>query len=111
MIGIALEIAVKFFWSNFVYTFGGEKFVQSGGGPIGARITICIARLIMQDWRENFNILFEKSKVREFLKGIYVDDGRSVMEKLKLGTRFDGEKPQWDEGYESEDIELSLIHI
>ena len=27
------------------------------------------------------------------------------MEKLKLGTRFDGEKFQWDEGYESEDIE------
>ena len=41
----------------------------------------------------------------KFLKGIYVDDGRIVMEKLKLGTRFDGEKFQWVEGYESEDIE------
>ena len=44
----------------------------------------------------------------EYLKGIYVDDGRSVMDKLKIGTRFTGEKLEWDEGYESEDTEKGI---
>ena len=50
LIGIALEIAVKMVFTNFVYTFGGESFLQSFGGPIGARLTMCAARLVLQDW-------------------------------------------------------------
>ena len=46
LMGCCLEIAVNFFFHNFVYTFGGEKFVQAFGGPIGARLTMAIARLI-----------------------------------------------------------------
>ena len=38
-----MEIAVKFFFGNFVYTFDGEMFLQSTSGPIGAHLTMCIA--------------------------------------------------------------------
>ena len=36
LMAIMLEIAVKFFFNSFVFTFGGEFFIQATGGPIGA---------------------------------------------------------------------------
>ena len=35
---------------NFMFSFGGKNYVQAGGGPIGARVTMCAARLVMDDW-------------------------------------------------------------
>ena len=49
----ALEIAVKFLFSNNLYQFGGRTYLQSDGGPIGLRATMCIARLIMGEWGES----------------------------------------------------------
>ena len=46
LISIAMEIAVKFFWNNFSYTFGGQDFIQEDGGPIGARLMMCIAGMV-----------------------------------------------------------------
>ena len=60
LLSIAIEITVRFFWGNFAYTFGGQDFLQDDGGPIGARLTMCIARLIMQDWSENFQEFCQK---------------------------------------------------
>ena len=51
-IAMALEICIKFFITNFLYTFGGECYLQGFGGPIGARLTMAVSRLIMQDWYE-----------------------------------------------------------
>ena len=36
LIAIIMEIAVKFFFKNFTYTFGGLDYLQAFGGPIGA---------------------------------------------------------------------------
>ena len=88
MIGIALEIAVKLVFTNFVYTFGGESFLQGFGGPIGARLTMCASRLVMQDWHENFTMRLKQSKIFERLGGLYVDDGRNMLEVFEHGTRF-----------------------
>ena len=49
LMSILLEISVRFFFQNFVYTFGNQAFLQSSGGPIGARITMAAARLVMQN--------------------------------------------------------------
>ena len=32
MLGIAIEQAIIFFFTNFTYTFGGEIYLQKGGG-------------------------------------------------------------------------------
>ena len=88
LIGIALEIAVKLVFQNFIYTFGGNSFVQSFGGPIGARLTMCVSRLVMQDWHENFVLRLKESKLFEHLGGLYVDDGRNLLDILPLGCRF-----------------------
>ena len=34
LIGIALEIAVKMVFTNFIYTFGGESYLRKARGPI-----------------------------------------------------------------------------
>ena len=43
LMALAMERAVVFFFLNFTYTFAGETFVQTFGGPIGARITMACA--------------------------------------------------------------------
>ena len=52
---LSMEIAVNFFFSNFTYTFRGDIFVQLFGGPIGARITMAVDKLVMQEWKEQYN--------------------------------------------------------
>ena len=89
LMGCCLEIAVKFFFRNFVYTFGGEMYVQDFGGPIGARLTMCLARVVLQAWSEEFSSILKSCDINEHLRAIYVDDGRNVVDKLKLGTRYD----------------------
>ena len=54
LMSIMLDISVRFFFEHFIYTFGKMAFLQSTGGPIGACLTMCIARLTMQDWWEKF---------------------------------------------------------
>ena len=88
LMGLAMEHAVIFFFKNFTYTFGGKLFIQVGGGPIGARITMAVARLVMQDWKEKYNEILHNSDITELLSGLYVDDGRGVQRLLEVGERF-----------------------
>ena len=89
MMGMAMEKAIFFFFKNFAYTFGGKVYLQKFGGPIGARITMAVARLVMQEWKDRFDEILMKSNITELLSGLYVDDGRSLQRKLKYGERFD----------------------
>ena len=45
----AAEIGVRFLFENFPYKFSGESFKQTSGGPIGARVTMAAARIVMSD--------------------------------------------------------------
>ena len=89
--GIGIGIAIKCLFENFVYTFGGKYFLQQKGAPIGARVTMCVSRIVMQDWRDEYERILEVSQVETLLKGLYVDDGRDLIKLLRLGTRFDKE--------------------
>ena len=111
LMGLAMECAVIFFFENFSYTFGGKVFLQDGGGPIGARLTMAIARLVMQEWKENYSKILENSKIEEFLSGIYVDDGRTLHRKLYFGERFDSEnsKFSWNKETEENDIKSGML--
>ena len=93
--GRALDIAINFFFKNFSYTFGGELLVQIFGGPIGARLTMCVARIVMQQWREDYRRLLDRANIRELLSKIYVDDNREIIEILKPGLRFIEEKGEF----------------
>lgn len=58
------EIGTRFLFQNFTYKFGGEMFQQMSGGPIGARITMCAARLVMQSWARSYSAVLLRSGLR-----------------------------------------------
>ena len=39
LIGRMVEIGVRILFENLVYSFGGESYIQTEGGPIGVRGT------------------------------------------------------------------------
>ena len=83
------EIGVRMVFENFTYKFGGQAYKQSEGGPIGARLTMCAARLVMMEWAETYNnILGDGGEEPELLE-VYVDDGRQAGKVFRKGTRFE----------------------
>ena len=87
--GRVAEIGTRVIFQNFVYKFGGEAFHQQGGGPIGARITMCAAKMVMQHWAERYLEILVKAGLRVPLLSGYVDDGRQGGTTLRRGMRFD----------------------
>ena len=55
------EIGVRILWTNMMYEFGGETFLQMEGGPIGSRVTMAASRLVMQEWSEGYLDILERS--------------------------------------------------
>ena len=89
VIGMVAEIGTRVVFENFCYQFGGESFHQQGGGPIGARVTMCAAKMVMQNWSRKYMKILLKAGLRvPLLKG-YVDDGRQGGTVLRKGMLFD----------------------
>ena len=106
IVGRVCEIALRAVFENFSSKFGGETYQQKEGGPIGARVTMAAARLVMQDWGESYmNILIDAKLIVDYLRG-YVDDGRQVSTLLEKGMRFVKEKMRFEitrEGLEEDE--------
>ena len=50
LIARVAEIGLRTIFEKFCYRFGGKVFIQMKGGPIGARVTMACARLVMVHW-------------------------------------------------------------
>ena len=100
------EIGVRVLFENFTYKFAGAAYQQSSGGPIGARVTMAAARIVMQQWGENYRIMLEVAKVEITLLTGYVDDVRQQSNCLRMGTRFDDKNKRfvWSEAAKKEDM-------
>ena len=48
LIGTVLRIALRAMFSNFCYQWDGKYYLQMSGGPIGARITMSVATLVVE---------------------------------------------------------------
>ena len=82
------KIVTEVMVSNHLYTFGGRKFRQRKGGPIGLRGTCAIARLVMCNWDRRWKTLMEKNRVTLYEYMRYMDDGRSILPAFKHGWRW-----------------------
>ena len=71
---------------------------------------MCVARLVLQEWHEEFESILFRSGLKEYLRGLYVDDGRKVVDLLSLGTRLTrGEKLfEYRDEWQQEDLENNL---
>ena len=85
------EIGVRFLFENFSYKFAKESYQQSSGGPIGARVTMAAARIVMNDWGAKWRQLLETTNIVIGMLDGYVDDVRQESTSLRMGTRWDKE--------------------
>ena len=102
LISRAVEIGVKVLFQNFIYKFNNKLYQQVSGGPIGARITMGAARLVVNDWGEEYTKILLRSEIRIHLRALYVDDVRQATSKIKKGVRFSEKEkkfvysPEWE---------------
>ena len=92
MMARAAEIGTRTIFENFMFTFGGKNYLQTKGGPIGARVTMCAARLVMEDWGKRYTIILLNSGLNVWILKGYVDDGRQGTSRMALGMRYNKEK-------------------
>ena len=92
MFATALEIAVKFMFQHHVYTFGGDIYRQSDSGPIGLRVTMAVARLVMGQWGEKMRKVMTDADIKIYLDALFVDDCRFLTSPLLPGVRWSHEE-------------------
>ena len=95
IIGRVAKIGTRVVFENFVYRFGGEAYHQQHGGPIGACITMCAAKMLMQNWAEKYHGILIRAGLRIPLLTGYVDDGRQGGTTLRRGMMFDCDRDEF----------------
>ncbi len=87
-----LKIGVRCIYNNHVYTFGGKARVQDDEGPIGNRLTMCLADIRMTLWARDLLDLLKSLGVETHLAICYVDGLRFLLSYIELGTIWNKEK-------------------
>ena len=82
------EIGTRCIFENFTYQFGEDIFLQNSGGPIGARVTMAAARIVMQAWSRGYKSILLRSGLRLTMLAGYVDDGRQSGTTLRRGMHY-----------------------
>ena len=100
------EIGVRVLFENFTYKFAGDAYKQTSGEPIGARVTMAAARIVMDEWGERYKGMLETAKLEIGMLTGYVDDVRQGSTCLRMGTRFSAEEQRfiWNEDAKKEDL-------
>ena len=106
MLARALRIGIEVSFRNYTYTFGGKVYVQMSGGPIGSRLTMACARIVMCRWGKRVRQALKEGEVETLMDGIYVDDVRTLI-LVQEKTWFWSEEEKKYERREQEDNELT----
>ena len=94
LIAIAVSWLVRHTMTKFLYTFGGEDFKQSTGGPTGDEITQAMSRHLGNEYDENFLEKFENINIKIELFDRNVDDQDIALGSFGKRVKFchlDGE--------------------
>ena len=106
-----IELAPEAMFSNHFYGFGGLKFRQMEGEPIGLRGTCTIARLIMQIFDKKWTNLVEKEGIELTLYMRYMDDGRKLLQPIRKGWRWEEGSLMYSRRWEEEDCDRSPLQM
>ena len=87
LIATVLELAAMF--THHFYEFGGRRYRQMEGGPIGLRGTCTLARLVMQVYDRRWMSTVEEGGISMKLYMRYMDDGRKFLQPLRKGWRWE----------------------
>ena len=105
----ALECSIRFVFSENLYRFANKTYKQSDSGPIGLRVTMCVARLVMGEWADKLRELLDKSGIKRYLEALYVDDLRFVLSSLPPGWRWSQDDKMFifKDDWKKEDLDSS----
>ena len=104
---VVISLATAAMFNLHFYRFDGVVYQQRGGGPIGLRGTCGIARLMMQLFDGKWESVLLKAGINILLNCRYMDDGRTFLQPIKPGWRWDGGKLQYCKRWEREDYTKS----
>ena len=104
LVATVLEIASGVMFHHHFYGFGGQKFRQMGGGPIGLRGTCTLARLVMQEFDKIWLDSVQQGGLVVELYMRYMDDGRKLLHPIKSGWRWVDGKMQFCGRWVEEDM-------
>ena len=105
LVGTVVKIATEAMFKNHYYGFGGKIFHQREGGPIDLRGTCSIARLVMQVFDVKWESKLRRVGLMMWLYGRYMDDGRSFMQPVKRGWKWQGGELLFSRGWELEEMQ------
>ena len=110
LIGACLEIGVRKSFQQSVYQFGGKYYLQTSGGPIGARITMAVSRIVMYHWGKKLRNILSEANVKIWMDSIYVDDYRSLLTALMPGLRWEpsSKRLEYRDEWRDEDLRSGM---
>ena len=111
IIARVIQIAVEVMFRTHVYTFGGNTYRQTSGGPIGLRSTCAVARLVMKVWDDKWLARLSELRVRIEEAIRYMDDGRTALFRFKHGWRWCMGSIKFCKRWEEEDAGLSGLEV
>ena len=95
MFSLALKELVKVCMNSHTYSVGADGRLQSGGGPIGLKLSGAVSKVFMVNWCKKFKskMMITTADLPDFdfaihLYKFYVDDHNLVVEALPPGARL-----------------------
>ena len=109
LLAASLDIGVRTAFENHLYQFGGKIYHQKVGGPIGLRVTMAAARVVMGEWGEKLLTILKDEGMEALLSALYVDDARLVVPIIERGIRWDNKRKKLTHKQEwlDEDLEMN----
>ena len=107
ILATVVKIAARKMFETHIYSFGGKRYKQSGGGRIGLRSTCAVARVAMSAWDNEWLKRIGGSNILLELACRYMDDGRAILYPIRPGWRWCGQELEWCLRWEMEDKALT----
>ena len=83
-----VKIMILVMMNTHIYTWNGETFLQTAGGPIGLRSTCAVAHVVMNEWDAKWMEVCVDNNIRVGKKNRNMDDIRAFLKSLKEGWRW-----------------------
>ena len=83
-----VRIGVIVMMNTHLFRWDGRMFLQRKGGPIGLRVTCCVARITMLHWDGKLLEKLKKNNVKLDEGARYMDDIRAILSGLREGWRW-----------------------
>ena len=109
LVAATLEISISASFDLHVYTFGGRVYRQRSGGPIGSRLTMAVARVVMAAWGRKMEVIIKEGGMEIMLAACYVDDIRYIITMLDKDMYWSTDEKRWRDRRDKMRIERRVI--